>query len=267
MPVLRSVMRHWVWTLVVVIVAVVLCSAAWVWFFVLRTPATRVGVSQALRTYRAEQRSGTAGAATHLPPSGVYQYQTSGGEQLSMAGISRPFPGNSELIVTDDAGCTTMKWEPLVQHTEGWVACRQRDGALSITSAPSYEQIAGTQNTTVIRCPAGMYFLPPDPRTGERWRTTCHSPGETVVFSGEVLGTGSVKVGSVDVPALHTEILLTFSGTESGTNPNTFWISSDDGLILSQEETADFSQKVGPLGSVRYTEQMQIRLKSTVPLR
>ena len=55
-------------------------------------------------------------------PAGVYRYRTSGGEQLSLADISRSFPATSEMIVTQD-GCATMKWEPLVQHMEGLVEC------------------------------------------------------------------------------------------------------------------------------------------------
>jgi hypothetical protein len=170
------------------------------------------------------------------------------------------------MIVTD-ATCATMRWEPLEQHVEGLVVCPQGDGALTITSAPSYEQIAGTQTTSVIDCPPDTYLVPPDPTNGERWHTTCHSPGQNVVFSGEVVGPTSVTVDGQKVPALHTRLTLNFSGSQSGTNPNDYWISLQDGLILRQRETVDVSQKAGPLGSVRYTEQMAITLASTAPIR
>jgi len=265
MPILTWAGLHRIWAVGIGITILIALVAAGVWFFEIRSPGTSVDLRQALRLYRENQRSELTGTGD-LPTPGVYQYRTSGGEQLSVGGISRGFPAKTDMIVTD-AGCVTMKWEPLVQHMEGLVACPGDNGALSLTSALSYEQIAGTETTSVIRCPAGMYFVPPHPTVGERWRTTCHSPGQNVVFTGSVVGLTSVDVGGQMVPALHTRITLLFSGAQSGTNPNNYWVSLSNGLILRQSETVDVSQKAGPLGSVRYTEQMAITLASTSPVR
>jgi len=265
MPPLTWVTQHRSWALGVGATILLVLVGAGVWFFVLRSPGTQVNLRQALRLYRLEQKTGGETNA-QLPPTGVYQYRTSGGEQLSIAGISRSFPATSEMIVTE-AGCATMKWEPLVQHMEGLVECPQRDGALEIRSALSYEEIAGTQTTSVIHCPPRMYFVPPHWFVGERWQSTCHSAGENVVFSGRVMGPSSVDVGGNEVPALHVRLTLFFSGAESGTNPNDYWLSLQNGLVLRQRETVDVSQKAGPLGSVRYTEQMAITLASVAPIR
>jgi hypothetical protein len=248
--------------LTVVIVAVLFGM----WYFVLRTPATQVDLRQALRLYRADQRAGRTSGSGRLPPSGVYRYRTTGGEQLSLAGIDRAFPADTEAIVTDTR-CATVEWEPLQQHTEGLVECPMADGGLGLSSALSYEQIAGTQTTDVIRCPATTYFVPPGPQPGRRWHGTCHATGQTVGVSGLVVGTSSVRVEGRAVPALHTRLTLTFSGSESGANPNDYWISLQDGLILRQRETVAVSQKAGPLGSVRYSEQMAITIDSTAPAR
>jgi hypothetical protein len=267
MAVLRWVTRHRFWSSCIGIVTLIVVMAVGVWFFVLRSPGTQVDLRQALSIYRDDQKPGQTGAVASLPLTGVYRYRTEGDEKLSFAGISRAFPTATNMVVTEAAGCVTMTWEPISQHTEGWVECPQKNGALSISSTPSYEQIAGSQNTTDIRCPAGMYFVPPAPFIGERWRTTCHSPGERIVFSGEVLGTSLMNVGGRRVPALHTHLDLSFTGTESGANPNDFWVSLHSGLILRQHETADLSQQAGTLGSVRYTEQMAISLSSVTPVR
>jgi hypothetical protein len=82
-----------------------------------------------------------------------------------------------------------------------------------------------------------------------------------------VVGASSVDVGGHGIPALHTRLSLTFSGPETGTNPNDYWISLQDGLILRQKETVAVSQAAGPLGSVHYTEQMAISLTSASPIR
>lgn len=267
MPALAWAVQHRFWVLGVGVTVLLAVVAAGVWLFVLQSPGTQVSLRQALRLYREDQRGRHTGSSAHLPPSGVYRYRTSGGEQLSFGGISRSFPTDTNMIVTKATGCATMNWEPLEQHTEGLVVCPQKDGALNITSALSYEQIAGTQTTDVIRCPANTYFVPPNLTIGERWRTTCHSTDQTVVFSGQVVGAPSVDVGGREVPALHTRLTLTFSGSESGTNPNNYWVSVQDGLILRQRETVRLSQSAGPLGSVRYTEQMGITLRSMTPTR
>jgi hypothetical protein len=240
--------------------------AAGVWFFVLRSPGTQVSLRQALRLYRLEQKSDPPVEGAHLPPPGVYRYRTTGGEQLNVGDIGRSFPATSEMIVTED-GCATMKWEPLVQHVEGLVECREQNGSLFVKAALSYEEIAGTKTTSVIQCPASTYFVPADWFTGERWNSTCHSDGEKVVISGEVLGASWVEVGQVREPAVHTRLTLFFSGSESGTNPNDYWVSVHNGLILRQRETVDIAEKTGPVGSVRYTEQMAITLASIAPER
>jgi hypothetical protein len=86
------------------------------------------------------------------------------------------------------------------------------------------------------------------------------------VFSGKVIGPSSIAIGGQKVPALHTRLTLSFSGSQSGTNPNDYWISQN-GLILRQQETVDVAEKAGPLGSVRYTEKMAITLLSVAPIR
>ncbi len=265
MPALTWLSSHRLWWGLGIGVPLCLVAAAvGVWFFVLRSPGTQVSLRQALRLYRSEETSGRPLTDSRLPPEGVYRYRTSGGEQLSLGGISRSFPSTSEMIVTDD-GCADMKWEPLVQHMEGLVDCRNADGALVVQSAMSYEEIAGAKTTSVIRCPANTYLVPPHWFTGERWRSVCRSDGERVTFSGQVLGPAWVDVGRSREPTLHTRLTLSFSGAESGTNPNDYWIMPNNGEIVRQHETVDVAQKAGPLGSVHYTEQMTITLASLAP--
>ena len=266
MSALTWIAHHRYWALGLGVVVLAVAVIAGVWFFLLLSPATRVDLRQALRLYRKSQQTEIVGENAHLPPSGVYRYRTSGGEQLSIGGIGRTFPADTDMIVTDTK-CATFDWEPLEQHIEGLVVCPHANGALSIKAASSYEDIAGTQTTSVIDCPVDTYFVPPDPVKNEHWRRSCHSKGETVVFSGQVIGGSSITVGVQRVPALHTRLTLSFLGSQSGTNPNDYWISLHNGLILRQRESVDVVEKAGPLGSVRYTERMAISLLSTAAVR
>jgi len=266
MPVLTWFTHHKFLVLGAGIAVLIATVAAGVWFFVLRDSATPVNLRQALKLYRQDQHPGRIQAAGHLPTPGVYRYRTSGHEQLSFAGINRPFPTATDMIVTDEK-CATVRWEPLEEHMEGLVECPLGGGAYGITTALSYEQIAGTQTTDVIHCPNDTYLVPPHLHTGERWHSVCHSASQRVVSDGQLIGTTSVNLGGHEVPAIHTRVTLTFSGAESGTNPNDYWVSPQNGLILDQQETVNLSQQAGPLGSVRYSEQMMIKIASPTPLR
>jgi hypothetical protein len=265
MPVLTWMNSHRLWSLGTVCILLIGAAAAF-WFFVLRSPGTPVGVQQALRYYRTAQRSKSNGQKSTLPPSGVYQYGTSGGESLSLGGISRSFPAVSDLIVID-ARCATMAWEPLEQHIEELVECPLSQGGFGAASFSSYEEIAGTKTTDRIQCPANTYFVPPHPFVGEQWRAECSSTAQRVGLTGRVVGRAPIDVGGHSVSALHARITLDFSGSETGTNPNDYWIDPTDGLILRQHETVGIYQKAGPLGSVRYAEQMTIGIDSEVPIR
>jgi hypothetical protein len=264
MPVLTWATHHRFWALGIgaaVLIAAIAAVAAGVWLFVLRSPGTQVDLRQALRLYRNDQRDPAPMRARLLPPPGVYDYRSSGYERLSVGGIGRSFPASSEMIVTA-ASCTTVRWVPFEQHVEGLVECPGRNGAVGMASALSDEEIAGVRSTEAIRCPRGAYFVPPRPTAGERWTATCHADGHDVAFSGRVIGWSSITVGGRTRPALHTRLTLAFTGSEVGTNPTDYWLSPSDGLILHEQEEVDVSQRTGPLGSVRYREEMTAAITS-----
>jgi hypothetical protein len=266
MPVLTWVTHHRLWAVGIGAAIVIAAVAAGIWFFALRSPGTQIDLRQAIRLYRQDQQAGRSGRGAGLPPAGVYRYRTSGSEHLSVGGISRSFPTVTEMIV-NDSNCATFKWAPFNEHIEGLVECRLGGQGFAMTSALSDEKIAGIHTAETIDCPPGAYFVPPDPTTGQEWHSMCHSSGERVAYFGQVIGGSSIDIGGRTVPALHTRVTLSFSGSKSGWSPTDYWISMQNGLILRQRETVDVAQRSSPLGSVRYTEQMAIALVSVTPTR
>ena len=265
MPALDWATHHRLWVLGIGVGVLIIAVAAGLWYFALRSPGTQVDLRQALRLYRQGQQ-GRSNRSPHLPPPGVYRYWTSGDEHLSLGGINRSFPGLTEMIV-NESNCATVKWAPLMEHVEGFVECPSADGGIAMTSAMSDEQIAGIRTVETVHCPMTAYLVPPDRSPGQRWDATCQRPNGTVAFAGEVVGTASVTVGRRKIPALHTRVTLSYSGDESGVNPSDYWISMQSGVILRQRETVDVAQENGPLGSVRYTEEMALAIASTTPMR
>ena len=221
-----------------------------------------MGLRQALTLYR----HGHSGSDQGLPAPGVYRYSTSGNEALSLAGANRTFPTTSYMIV-NDAGCASERWEPDEQHIEGLVICPSSHGGFTTSGASSFEQIAGTNTTQIITCPATTTFLPAHPRAGQRWQATCRTSGSSVLLAGQVIGRSSVMVGSQSVPTVHTRLTFTFGGGEVGTNPTDYWLSPSTGVVVRESETVRIAQSVGPLGSVQYSERMAIALATFTPER
>ena len=69
-------------------------------------------------------------------------------------------------------------------------------------------------------------------------------------------------VGGQAVSVMHTRLMLTFTGTEHGTNPTDFWIVPSSGLIVREQETVGVTQ-----GSVHYSENMEATLTGLDPAR
>jgi hypothetical protein len=256
---------HRWWVIVPAIVILLVAAAASFWFVVLRSVGYPVDPRDALRLYR--NQGGTeelAGAG--LPQPGVYQYRTSGGEQLSVAGIHRAFPSLTNMIVTEGP-CATVQWQALQQHVEQIVECSRPNGSLSLNSATTTEQIASVSNTTVVDCSKDTFIVPAHPHVGERWSSSCHQGRSAVAVKGQVIGATTVHVGTQWVAAIHTRYTMYFSGSEHGICPTDVWIAPADGLILRQRETVSITQASGPLGSIRYSETMNVALQSLVPAR
>jgi hypothetical protein len=265
MPVFHWMHHHRLWSVSGGFAVLLVLALGGLWFFVVRSPGTPVDLRQALAQYRLHQRAGHVVRTALLPPSGVYAFTTSGGEQLSVAGISRSFPATTRMVVTEGR-CATEAWEPLQQHTEQMVVCPSHGTGLTMTTSTTYEAIAGQQTTSTIHCGVGAYVVPPV-GSGRTWQAGCRAPGQAITLHGRLLGTGTVVVDGHPTPVEHTRVTLDFDGTQTGTNPTDYWIVPTDGLIVREVESVDLTQEAGALGRVRFTEQMAVQLMSTTPAR
>ncbi len=260
---------HWVQQhrlLSVLVLAVVIVSSAGgtAWALMFRTVSSPVGLREALRIYRREQTGKViASLRNRLPAPGVYTYRTTGGEGLDLIGVQRSFPSSTSMIVADGR-CATVSWVPITQHSEATTLCPATAGALWVPRLVTDESIAGTTSSSMVRCPATAYLLPPAARPGERWAASCAlvSPAEKVVLAGQVLGPATLAVGGHHVTVEHTRFTLRFSGADAGTNPTDFWIAPSSGLIVREHETVAVTQ-----GGVSYSESMDATLSGLDPAR
>jgi hypothetical protein len=258
------VQQHRLLSVIVLALFIVSCAGGTAWALVFRTVSSPVGLRDALRMYRREQTGKVlATLRDRLPAPGVYTYRTSGGESLNLVGVARSFPPSTSMIVADGR-CANVTWVPITQHTEATTVCNAPNGALTIPKLVTNESIAGSTTTSTINCPASAYLLPPGVRPGQRWGVTCSlaSPAENIELAGRVLGQSTMAVGGRAVSVVHTRLMLTFTGTEHGTNPTDFWIVPSSGLIVREQETVGVTQ-----GGVHYTENMDATLTGLEPAR
>jgi hypothetical protein len=260
---------HWVqqhrWLSVLVLAFIILSSAGGTaWALVFRTVSSPIGLREALRMYRKDQTERMlTSLRSRLPGPGVYSYRTSGGESLNLVGVSRGFPSQTSMIVTDGR-CATVSWVPITQHTESTMVCPATGGALSVPQLVTHEDIAGSSTSTTLNCPATAYLLPAGAVTGQRWSGTCtlSSPSEKVAVSGELLGSDTLAVGGATVSVEHTRLTFTYRGGAQGTNPIDFWVVPSTGLIVREKEMVSVTQS-----GVHYSENMDAVLTGLVPAR
>jgi hypothetical protein len=256
------VQQHRLLSVMVLALFMVSCAGGTAWALVFRTVSSPVGLRDALRMYRREQTSKVVTTLLNrMPTPGVYTYRTSGSESLNLVGMSRSFPSSTSMIVADGR-CATVSWVPITQHTEATTVCNAPNGALTVPKLVTDESIAGSTTTSTIECPASTYLVPPAPSPGQRWAATCAlaSPAEKVELAGRALGQSTMAVGGHTVSVMHTRLMLTFTGTEHGTNPTDFWIVPRSGLIVREQETVGVTQ-----GGVHYTENMETTLTRLDP--
>jgi hypothetical protein len=261
----------WQWVqqhrlLSVLILAFVIVSSAGgtAWALVFRTVSSPVGIREALRIYRREQTDKMLQTLrSHIPAPGVYSYRTSGGESLSLPGMSRSFPSTTSMIVTGGS-CAVVSWMPLTQHTETTTECAGPDGGFDVPRLVTHESIAGSDATSTVTCPATAYLLPPNATLGQKWAATCdlQSPVEKVALAGEALGQSTMPIAGHSVTVEHTRFTLTYDGSQAGTNPTDFWIVPTSGLIVQEKEEVSVTS-----GGVHYSETMLSTLASLSPLR
>ena len=258
------VQQHRLLSVIALALVIVSCAGGTAWALVFRTVSSPVGLREALRIYRREQTGKVlATLRNRLPDPGVYTYRTTGGESLNLVGVARSFPASTSMIVSD-ARCATVSWVPITQHMEATTVCNAPNGALTVPKLVTDESIAGSTTTSTINCPSSAYLLPAEARPGQRWGVTCSlaSPAEKVELAGRDVGRTTLVVGGRAVSVTHTRLMLTFNGTEQGTNPTDFWIVPSSGLIVREQERVDMTQ-----GGVHYTENMATTLTRLDPAR
>jgi len=211
---------------------------------------------------------------TRRPEPGVYRYEGSGTESLSVPPLSQDqgptMPGTVEL---GDDGCWTFRIDYSTNHWQSWVHCPEGDDLVEDGGQSWQRWMIGTTaitNLSDFECDDGAMLVPSAPAPGQEWRTRCVGTNEAV--EGEAVSEGTYRfVGDEDIEVGGTVVAThrfvrerVMSGAQVGTEHSEVWYAVDTGLLVRNERSVE-ARTDTPIGETTYTETGEFQLVSLTP--
>lgn len=253
------------------VVVVVVVSVGLTWALT-RDPAREVTVDEA-RERASDDTTPTGATDVERPAPGVYEYQGTGRESLSVPPLSQDqgptIPGTVELA---DDGCWTLRVDFSTNHWQSWRYCR--DGADLVESGGQSWQRwmigpTAVTNLTTSTCEATV-ALPAERTEGQEWPARCTTTNEAV--EGEAISSGvlrfegeeDVDLGGTTVRVAHLVREREMSGAQEGTERTDLWVAVDTGLPVRNERRVEAATDT-PVGRSTYTETGSFELAAPAP--
>lgn len=208
------------------------------------------------------------------PEPGVYRYEGSGTESLSVPPLSQDqgptMPGTVEH---GDNGCWTFRIDYSTNHWQTWVHCPEGPDFVEAGGQSWQRWMIGATaitNLSDFTCDAGAMLTPADPTPGQEWTARCVGTNEAVegeaVSEGtyRFVGTEDIAVGDTTVAAHHFVRDRTMSGSQVGTERSEVWYAVDTGLPIRNQRSVE-ARTDTPIGASTYTENGEFHLASVSP--
>lgn len=210
------------------------------------------------------------------PEPGVYVYDASGAEELSLLGTRQEWgPTMPATVTADGESCWRLRIEFSSAHWQEQRYCVD-DGTLRETSGTSYQgfDLGATTvgETNEFTCDPPHAVLDLDAEPGDSWPQRCvgrSADRDTeVVTAGTTtfVGREELRIGDETVDALHYRQQRELSGDQSGTQDEHLWFSAQDGMLL-RNETDTSAVSPSPIGEVEFTQRGEFELRSLTPQR
>jgi hypothetical protein len=197
-----------------------------------------------------------------LPRPGVYEYRTTGGEDISFLDYHRTYSATTVRIVTrHGCGVREEQWF-LVQHIEYYDRCGET--LVGYGTDIAYWWTHGTQD---FRCDPGGSFDMAGRRPGDRVTWHCRDEDTQAAQVTEYIADEDITVGATTIRARHTRWTTTFSGATKGTAVVEDWFDPSTGLVLREKRVIGLRVGSPFVGAVGYTDNSDFTLLSTTPLR
>lgn len=244
-----------------------------------RRGAEEASVDKAVERFREDGGSdgddgdanGGGGDALVRPEAGVYTYEGTGTEKLSLLSTGQEWGPHLPATVTHgEDGCWAFKIEYSTNHWQEWTYCVADDGLQEDggRSFQSFDFVAFTvDDLQVFTCVPRGDTLRLDAETGDSFEQSCDGASEergthvNSAGSNTFVGEEAVEVGGVEIDAYHYHSEREITGDQRGEESFDTWYSADDGLPLKMERTVRVKSP-SPLGDVVYKERGSFSLTS-----
>ena len=236
--------------------------------------AEEVSTQDAIERFREEEGGGTETAGFLKPATGVYTYEASGTEELSLLGTSQKWGPTMPATVTRQADdCWSLRIDFSNNHWQEKRYCSSENLLLDVGGRvhQSFDLVATTiGDTTDFTCDPPAEVIRVDAEPGDSWDVSCD--GRSEVRNTQVTSTGTttfvgieqLEIGGEEVASLHYRDRRDLSGDQTGTEDTHDWFAVTDGLLLRSTHDTRVSSP-SPIGDVVYTEEGEFRLTSLTP--
>lgn len=210
------------------------------------------------------------------PAGGVYVYEGSGTEQLSLLSTGQTWgPRLPGTVTRADDGCWTFRIDYSTNHRQWTDYCPrgrvlEEDGGRTFQSFDFVVSTIDDRNVFVCDPPGEAIRVDAEP--GSSWPQSCvgRSPARRteVTSSGTntFVGIESVEVEGKAVRAYRYRADRTLSGDQTGAETTETWFRVPDGLPLRATRSVRV-ESPSPIGAVTYTEEGTYTLTSLAPRR
>ena len=223
----------------------------------LEDKATPVSIQDVLaRFHEGERRTGKL--------DGVYLYATRGQESVdALGGATHRYPRSTTItLVTVPCGMRLL-WEPFKERSVRWTLCATADG-IELADWEVAHEFFGQGDRTGYTCTESV-LVPAEEKSGAS-PFRCRSDQGRQDGETEMLGVEQVAVGNARRAGVHVRTVGQVTGGDSGTETTDWWLDERSGLPLRIRLLNRTGRKV-LIGRVNYSEDVDLLLRSTKPLR
>lgn len=257
---------------VVTLVLVGLGTAGYLWT---TRGAEEVRVSDRIREYR--EAAGSDQPSEFLrPATGVYTYEATGTESLSVLGLEQQWGPTMPATVTrqgDD--CWTLRIDFSDQHWSENRYC-PADEVLKGPGGRSYQgfDLGATVvgEVSVFTCDPESEVIRVEADPDDSWPASCDGASEggttsvTSAGTNTFVGIEELTIGGETIAAFHYREDRDLTGSQTGLGTTDNWYSVTDGMLLRSRRTNTVTSP-SPIGDVVYEESGEFTLSSLEPTR
>ncbi len=195
---------------------------------------------------------------------GVYLYKTRGEESVdALGGATHQYPkATSITVVTVPCGMRLL-WQPFEERSATWTLCATGSG-IELSGWEVAHEFFGQSDRTSYVCTESV-LVPTQEATGAS-TFRCSSGSGRQEGETRVVGVEEVAVAGSPLRAIHVRTVGRVAGGDSGTETTDWWLDERSGLPLRIGLLNRTSRSI-LIGEVHYSENADLRLRSTEPLR